>query len=235
MTLSSKAAKKLSPEQSNEAVPWQAPPVSEAIAASAIAHLPTARELEALQKQAHDEAFAQGLQEGREEGAREVRKDLLAAHRREALRLEAFLDALGQPLAEVTASVEKEILALVVAMARQIIRRELKTSPDEIVGTVRDALGQLPIANREVRVELHPEDAALIRDRLQDRQQGTKRWTIVEDPLIARGGCRVTSDDSLIDATLDSRIGALVSRVFGEQRNEEAARKERAEGSTTAT
>ncbi len=235
MTLSDKAAKKLSSKESEGAVPWQAPKVSEAVSASAITHLPTARELEALQKEAHDEAFAQGLEEGRQEGAREARKDLLAAHRREALRLEAFLDALGQPLAEVTAMVEKEILALVVAMARQVIRRELKTSPDEIVGTVRDALGQLPVAHREVQVELHPEDAALVRDRLQDRQQGTKRWSIVEDPLIARGGCRVKSDDSLIDATLDSRIGALVSRVFGEQRSEEAARKEAGDASPAVT
>ncbi|MEO0971921.1 MAG: FliH/SctL family protein, partial [Pseudomonadota bacterium] len=81
-------------------------------------------------------------------------------------------------------------------------------------------------AHREVRVELHPEDATLVRDRLQDRQQGTKRWSIVEDPLIARGGCRVKGDDSLIDATLEARVGALVSRVFGEQRQEEQAARD---------
>ncbi|MEO0975541.1 MAG: hypothetical protein AAFX85_20815, partial [Pseudomonadota bacterium] len=118
--MSKKAAKKLPAKDSKTAVPWQAPGVSATVAASAITHLPTARELEALQNEAYDEAFAQGQKEGRAEGAREVRKDLLAAHRREALRLEAFLDALGQPLSEITAMVEKEILALVVAMARQV-------------------------------------------------------------------------------------------------------------------
>lgn len=218
--MSEQLARRLRADETHDAVPWQAPVVSATVANNARGHLPTARELETLQKQAYDEAWAQGLQQGRAEGARQARRELLADHRREALRIEAFLDALGQPLTEVTAAVQKELLALVVAIARQVIRRELKTSPDEIVGVIRDTLGQLPVASRDVRVELNPDDARLIRERLRDRQEGEKRWTIVEDPLVARGGCRVKTEDSLIDATLEARLGALVSQVFGEQRGD---------------
>lgn len=216
--MSEPAAKLITSRDAGDAIPWQAPEIAPSVVRSARGHLPTARELEALQKQAYDEAFAQGLREGRAEGARQARRELLASHRREALRIEEFLDALGQPLKAVTSSVQRELLALVIAIARQVIRRELKTSPDEIVGAVRDTLGQLPVASRDVRVELHPEDAALIRERLQDRQEGEKRWTIVEDPLVARGGCRVKTDESVIDATLEGRLGAVVSRIFGDQR-----------------
>jgi len=44
-------------------------------------------------------------------------------------------------------------------MVRQLIRREVKLDPGQIVGVVREALGILPISARNIRVVLHPEDA----------------------------------------------------------------------------
>ena len=49
------------------------------------------------------------------------------------------------------------------ALARQIVRRELKTDPTQIIGIIREAIAALPVAARDVRVHLHPEDAAVVR------------------------------------------------------------------------
>ena len=185
-------------------------------------HLPTARELDAMREAARREGFEQGLAEGRRKGAEQIRRELQSARDAEQRHLAEIFEALNAPLAQLDRRIEWEVLALVIAMARQVIRRELRTSPHEVIGAVRAALGQLPVGARDVRVELHPDDARLVRESLQETQEDA-RWRILEDPMLQRGGCRVKTDDSLVDATLESRLGAMVSQLLGDDRTEPAA------------
>lgn len=174
---------------------------------------PTARQLEALQKAAWEEGYAAGRREGLERGAAEVRARVAS--------LEWVLDALAAPLQAVDEAVEQELVALAVAVARQIIRRELRTDPGEVVAAVREALAALPSAARDVRIVLHPEDAAIVREALS-LPEGERRWRLEEDPSLTRGGCRVLSETSLVDATLERRLGAVIARVLGGEREGDA-------------
>ena len=40
----------------------------------------------------------------------------------------------------------------------------------------------------------------------------------MEDPALQRGGCIVRTDTSQLDARLDSRLNAIVSAAFGDER-----------------
>jgi flagellar assembly protein FliH len=115
-------------------------------------------------------------------------------------------------------AIVRQIATLAGAIARQIVRRELKTHPDEIVAVVRETVALLPIASRDVRVHLNPEDAALVRSRLAEAT-GDRAWSIVEDPVLSRGGCRVSSENSTIDAQLEARLGAAIAAVLGDNRS----------------
>ena len=64
---------------------------------------------------------------------------------------------------------------------------------------------------------LHPEDAAAVAERLASAGQ-ERAWSVVEDPTLARGGCLVRSENSQIDARLESRVNAMVSSMLGEER-----------------
>ena len=162
-----------------------------------------------LQAEAHKEAFEQGLAEGREAGRAEVRAQVD--------RLAGMFYDLARPFEELDAEVERELLTLAMALARQIVRRELKTDPTQIIGIIREAIGVLPVAAREVRVHLHPEDAAVVREHLAPTES-ERAWAIVEDPVMARGGCQITSATSRIDARLESRVGAILSELLGNER-----------------
>ena len=116
---------------------------------------PTVGGLADLQAEAHKEAFEQGLAEGREAGRAEVRAQVE--------RLAGMFYDLAKPFEELDAEVERELLTLAMALARQIVRRELKTDPTQIIGIIREAIAALPVAARDVRVHLHPEDAAVVR------------------------------------------------------------------------
>lgn len=66
-------------------------------------------------------------------------------------------------------------------------------------------------------MHLHPEDAALVRERLAS-PQAERAWSIIEDPVLGRGGCRVTAENSEIDARLETRVAAAIAQLLGEER-----------------
>jgi len=179
----------------------------------------TAGVLADLQAEAYNEAFQQGLRDGATAGRENVRVQVE--------RIDQLFTDLARPLAEVDESVQRELLALAMALARQIVRRELRQDPTQIIGIVREAIGQLPIAVRDVRVQLHPEDAAIVREHLAP-VENERAWALVEDPMMMRGGCQVVSSSSRIDARLESRLGALLSELMGSERDKDARAGERA-------
>lgn len=132
-------------------------------------------------------------------------------------RLDAVLQLLGAPLRALDDEVEKQLLELALAVGKQLARRELSADPAQILGVLRECLEQLPLAAREVRVHLHPEDAAVVRERLAAPAE-ERAWALVEDPTLARGGCVVRSETSQIDARFESRVNAVLSSALGEQR-----------------
>jgi flagellar assembly protein FliH len=119
--------------------------------------------------------------------------------------------------------VERELLTLAMALARQIVRRELKADPSQIIGIIREAIAALPVAAREVRVHLHPEDAAVVRMHLAPTES-ERAWALVEDPVMARGGCQITTATSRIDARLETRVGAILSELLGTERHDAGVR-----------
>ena len=150
-------------EEAPTAQPWSAPQLDGVAAPGRRPR--TVREMqaaeEAVWQAVRDEARAQGLAAAKAEiDARIAKLDAQAA------RLSAVLEMQAKPLARLDAEVEQQLAELAIAIARQLLRRELKIDPSQVIGVVRDTVALLPAAARDVRVIVHPEDAALIRERL---------------------------------------------------------------------
>lgn len=137
-------------------------------------------------------------------------------------RLDGILRLLAQPLRALDEEIEKQLLELTFAVGKQLARRELSAAPAQVVAILRECLEQLPVAARDVRVHLHPEDAAIVRERLA-APSAERAWNLVEDPTLARGGCLVRSDTSQIDARFESRVHAVLAAALGDQRAPERA------------
>ncbi|QOC21202.1 flagellar assembly protein FliH [Wenzhouxiangella sp. AB-CW3] len=203
-------------EDLGEVERWQAPSVAAGSPESRAAgrkerpsYIHSARELEELQKRAWEEAWARGEADGRKAGEKAVRA--------EAQKLTRIAKSMARPLDEVDQAVEEELASLALAIARQVIRRELRTEPEHVIAAVREALEALPSNSREVRVHLHPDDARLVREVLAN-PEGEIAWDIREDPVLERGSCRVSSNSARVDATLESRIAEIATRVLGSDR-----------------
>ena len=189
---------------------WQAPTIAGPRANRR--SRPTISELEDIERLAWDEAYAKGLEAGRIAGELEQRK------RYEHLTyIETIMNALASPLQQLDAEVEQQLVALAFTIAKHVVRRELRIDPAQVIAVIRDTVSLLPLAQRNVRVHLHPQDAALVRERLTE-PQAERAWSIVEDPVMARGGCRVSSDSSQIDARLETRLAAVFAHLMGDER-----------------
>ncbi|HLK71586.1 MAG TPA: FliH/SctL family protein [Steroidobacteraceae bacterium] len=196
----------------SEIATWQLP----VLAGSVLPGRRLPETLTAIEREAWEQGHAQGREAGLAAAAQEAAAAAAEADRR-VQQLQGILDLMARPLADLDQQVQRQLASLAAAIARQIVRRELKTQPDEIVAVVRETVGLLPLLARQVRVHLHPEDAELVRSRLASAS-GERAWSILEDPMIARGGCRVTSDTSSIDAQLEQRLGTVIATMLGDER-----------------
>jgi flagellar assembly protein FliH len=159
-----------------------------------------------------DRGYQAGVSAGRAEFQKQ--NEALAA---QVARLDAILNALSRPLPTLEGEVEHQLVLLALAVGKQLARRELKADPAQIAALIREAVGRLPAAARDVRVHLHPEDAAAVAERLATAGQD-RAWSVVEDPTLSRGGCLVRSENSQIDARVESRVNAMLSSMLGEER-----------------
>lgn len=233
--MSSSKPTKFSEDELQALNPWtglqdfKAPPHSEPVELEQATEVLTVEQIEEIQKQAYEEAFEQGRQqgfaEGRAEGLEAGRKqgyeESLHLLQTQAAELAGLLDALSEPFKKLDDAVEQELVKLAIAIASQLIRRELKSEPGEIVAVVREAIKVLPLAAQKVTVNLHPEDAALVRSALK-LDESMPPWRLQEDPLLSRGGCIVETEVSRVDASVESRLAAVIANVLGGDRREDA-------------
>lgn len=176
----------------------------------------TVAEIEDVERRAYEEAFAQGREEGLAAARAETEKQIaqLKAH---VARLDALCGSLAQPLKDLDAQVENELTHLALTIARQLVRRELRIDAAQVIAVIREAVGLLPASARGIRVHLHPDDAAVVREKLAE-PVAERAWSIVEDPVMTRGGCRVTTETSQIDARLETRLNTVIATLLGDER-----------------
>ena len=187
---------------------WSMPPVDGPIVGR--------RVTEAEQRNAERTNYARGYQEGLAAAQAEVNKRIAELNAR-VQRLDSILKMMTRPLEDLDNEVEKQLTLLALTVGKQMVRRELKTDPAQVIAVIRESVGRLPAAARDIRVHLHPDDATVVRE-LLSAPSSDRAWNIVEDPALSRGGCVVRTDTSQIDAKLDSRLNAVVAAAFGDER-----------------
>jgi flagellar assembly protein FliH len=194
--------------------PWSAPAIGAAGAPRA------ARKLQDIHG-GERRAWQEAEDAGRAAGLEAARVDIEARVQKlddMARSLESTLQALSRPLAQLDDAVHTQIAVLATALARALLRRELRTEPTQIIGIVRETVALLPASARGVRVTLHPEDAALVREKLTIAGP-EQAWSIVDDPVLSRGDCRVNTDYAQIDARIETRLNEALALLLGDDRS----------------
>ncbi|WP_292759101.1 flagellar assembly protein FliH [Methylophaga sp. UBA2689] len=179
----------------------------------------TVEALEAVQQAAQEEGFKlgydEGFQQGHEAGLKAGETDIL----QQAQQWKALIDSLNNPLKSVDSIVEQDLLSMISLLVRQMVYHELEQKPEMVLTAVREALAVLPVSDRQLKVYLNPEDMELVKNGLKlDEDTG---WQWYEDPLVSRGGAKLVTADTTIDATVETRLNNLISRLLSQENHHE--------------
>jgi flagellar assembly protein FliH len=163
-----------------------------------------------IEREAYEKGFAQGEKDGLELGQK---------------RLEAILDSFRKILEEMAClrlsllqKHEGEMVRLVFALARKILRQDLPLPEGWVKETLAAAFRQV-LDPRKVILHLNPKDCQYLQahpEGLPGRQEGKEQGEIkiLADPSISRGGCYLETPFDDIDATLEGQMEILISSVW---------------------
>ncbi|WP_456433583.1 FliH/SctL family protein [Thermosulfuriphilus sp.] len=166
-----------------------------------------AERLAQVEQDAYEKGFAQGEKDGRELGLRQYESV--------AKRLEALLKALEREREALLEKYQKELVALVKAVAERIIFREVEQHPEVIFTCLKEALA-LAVEKAKVIIRVNPQDLELLDKASEEVSVDLARFEKVDfrpDPGISRGGCLLETDFGLIDATLEHRRDELFKAI----------------------
>jgi flagellar assembly protein FliH len=195
---------------------WSLPQVEGTVIGRPIDDRKAQAAAEAIAKVAREQSEARGYDAGMAKAQAEM-KDRISRLDSQIKRLDGLLQFVSRPLQNLDAEVESMLLQLALTVGKQLARRELMVDPTQVIAIIRESLAELPASAREIRVHLHPEDATIVRERLT-APSNERAWSIVEDPTMSRGGCVVRTENSHIDARLESRISTIIANAFGDER-----------------
>jgi len=198
------------PEPEPEPTPEPEPPEMEEVPLEEVQPL-TLEELESIRQEAYNEGFAVGEKEGFHSTTLKVRQEAEVALSAKIAGLEQLMAHLFEPIAEQDTRIEKSLVDLVQHITKQVIQRELAIDSTQIEHVMREALKLLPLGVGNVRLYINPQDFEQVKA-LRERHEET--WRIVEDESLLPGGCRVETEHSRIDATVETRVARVMDKLF---------------------
>lgn len=162
-----------------------------------------------VQEEALARAYQQGYREGLETGQSAAMQDV-ERERGELRKLAANLDLFCK---ELDSRLADEVLAMSLEIAKLIVRHAVRVNAAALLPALREAVASLPGIGADTTLFLHPDDAALLRDAAQTDPSLALNWKIVDDVQLERGGCRIETPTTEIDATLETRWRRVIAAL----------------------
>lgn len=160
------------------------------------------------------EGLAQGLAEGTEKGLQQGLQRAQQQVDEKLAAVDELMTHLSHALNEQDYLLEQALLNVVTEVSRSVVGRELQIDSKHIVQVVRQAIGALPPSRDNVRIFVNPGDVAVLEEA---KARGGESWRALADETISKGGCRVETDQSLVDYTVERRFSAMIEQLLDKQ------------------
>ena len=163
--------------------------------------------LKDMEEDAYKEAYALGLEEGREQAYQEMSEQL-------EQQFGVFSQTLGQLnnlKQEMVAFNEAQILKMIFHMASKIAKKEIQEDPELILPLIKDCVTATQ-QSEEIKVFVSKEDFNFIntiKDKLGRDYDFLDKVELLESEKIQRGGCVVETNYGSVDGTIETRVKKL--------------------------
>lgn len=174
------------------------------------------QEAAAIREAARQEGYQAGLAQGVAQGMERGRQEALAAATQEFQAQQASLiESCRKMVAEIDAhraewlaTARQDLIELAMAIARRVVRHVGERDREVVLANLEEAI-RLAGRRTDVTIVINPADAEAAKvfaKSLNDLHEGWEHVTIVQEPEISPGGCRVQWGSGAIDATLDTQL-----------------------------
>lgn len=168
------------------------------------ASLASAVALMDIQQQAHAEGYASGQSAGYSAGIQKAQAETAQIH--------VLLQSLQEGLNQIDQQVAQSLLDLSLEVARKMVLETIQVRPEIILGVISEGISHLPHFNQNAHLILNPQDAELVREHMGE-QLNQAGWKIFTDNQLQRGGCKLETAHSHIDASNVERWRQIVASI----------------------
>lgn len=160
--------------------------------------------------------FDAGYQDGYNQATEEAQNIIRSA--------ETIVNGAYQSQKEILMNTEKDMLALIIAISKKVINKELRMQPDIILRLTEAAIKELK--EREVvKLIVNPQSVVILKNAsnaLKQRINSLEIIKIIEDKSVPIGGVIVESASGKIDAQIDTQLEEIYNRLLDEATNNPA-------------
>jgi flagellar assembly protein FliH len=152
-----------------------------------------------------EEAYRQGVAAGRQEAADHAQAERAA--------LKSLSVAFQEMMQEFEQGLAGDVLSMSLELTKLIVREAIRVKPDLVLSVVRQAVSSLNGLDGNTVIHLHAADAALLREVAREDPLAKLPWKIADDVRMERGGCRIETASSEVDATLETRWRSVIAAL----------------------
>ena len=153
-----------------------------------------------------EEACREGVAAGRQETARQLDAERAA--------LKSLTDSFAEMMQHFEQGLANDVLSISLELAKLMVREAIRVRSELVLSVIREAVSSLPGLDEQAAVHLHPADAALLREiGRDDTILAHLPWKIVEDPRVERGGCKLETAATEVDATMETRWRRVIAAL----------------------
>ncbi len=154
--------------------------------------------IKSILDKAYLDGFDRGVKSGHEAGMNSANEKLAV----EQAALKTLMNSFSASAQAKSKVLCEDVLVLALDIAKAMLKEELKVNRTAILPILQQATNGLINADGPLQINLHPEDADIVRQRLESELQN---WSIQEDPHIERGACVIATAGNTVDATHANR------------------------------
>ncbi len=158
-----------------------------------------------------ESARSKGEEDGWEEGFSRGEEEV----NRLITRLNRILSSTIQKRNEVLEEAESQIVDIIIAIARKVVKTITESHKNIIIEQVKDSIQKLK-GRAEITIRINVEDLMMTTKHKKDFIQmveGIENVKILEDNSVDKGGCIITTDFGSIDARISSQLSELEQKI----------------------
>jgi len=162
---------------------------------------------------AHAAEIEQAREEGRQAGVAAARNELGSVLERDREELRRTVEGLQALMRDVEQRLADDVLGVSLELAKLVLRENLRIKPDVMLGALREGVASLPSLTEQVTLVVHPADARMLRDLSGDEHVLPVPWRIVEDAQMTRGGFKLETASTEVDASMETRWQRVIAAL----------------------